>query len=230
VTGFATGRTWRNALGLAAVLALAAGVVIGTWFRPPATTITQTPVQPEVVPQTASGTPASEAAPHTDATPPAPAAPAGSADISLLRGRALTLPVSGMGAGQLSDTYSQARAAGAPHEAIDIMAPRGTPVLAVEDGRVVKLFLSKPGGVTLYQFDPDSNYAYYYAHLDRYADGIAEGVTVRKGQVIAYVGSTGNASPDAPHRHFAIFKLGAEKQWWRGVPLNPFLVWRDARR
>lgn len=143
--------------------------------------------------------------------------------------RALTLPVTGVSAAQLSDTYTQARAAGTPHEAIDIMAARGTPVLAVEDGRVAKLFLSKAGGITLYQFDPGGNYAYYYAHLDAYADGIAEGGNVRKGQVIGYVGSTGNASPDAPHLHFAIFKLGAEKQWWRGTPLNPFLVWRDAR-
>ena len=108
------------------------------------------------------------------------------------------------------------------------MAPRGTPVLAVEDGRVAKLFLSKAGGITVYQFDPVSNYAYYYAHLDRYADGLTEGASLHKGQVIGYVGSTGNASPDAPHLHFAIFKLGPERQWWRGTPLNPYLVWRGA--
>ncbi|MCZ8256840.1 MAG: M23 family metallopeptidase, partial [Polaromonas sp.] len=134
-----------------------------------------------------------------------------------------------VGAAQLTDTYSQARAAGTPHEAVDIMAPRGTPVLAVEDGKLVKLFLSKPGGITIYQFDPDNQYAYYYAHLDRYADGITEGASLRKGQVIGFVGSTGNASPDAPHLHFAIFKLGPERQWWRGAPLNPYLVWRDPK-
>lgn len=139
----------------------------------------------------------------------------------------LTLPVSGVKAAQLGDTYTQARAAGAPHEAIDIMAARGTPVLAVEDGRVAKLFLSKPGGITLYQFDPGAAYAYYYAHLDSYAEGITEGASVRKGQVIGYVGSTGNASPEAPHLHFAVFRLGPEKQWWRGTPVNPFLLWRD---
>jgi murein DD-endopeptidase MepM/ murein hydrolase activator NlpD len=109
------------------------------------------------------------------------------------------------------------------------MSARGTPVLAVEDGKVAKLFLSKPGGITIYQFDPASQYAYYYAHLDRYAEGLTEGASLRKGQVIGYVGSTGNASPDAPHLHFAIFKLGPERQWWRGAPLNPYLVWRDAR-
>lgn len=167
---------------------------------------------------------------NSDAAPnalPNRANPPDLSDLTRLRARSLSLPVRGVDAAQLSDTYAQARAAGAPHEALDIMAPRGTPVIAVEDGRVAKLFLSKPGGITLYQFDPDSQFAYYYAHLDRYADGISEGDSVRKGQVIAYVGSTGNASPDAPHLHFAIFKLGVEKQWWRGTPINPFQVWRD---
>ncbi len=160
---------------------------------------------------------------------PSLAAALNAPDLSPLRSRALVLPVQGATAAQLSDTYTQARAGGAAHEALDIMAPRGTPVLAVEEGRVAKLFLSKSGGITLYQFDPDRHYAYYYAHLDSYADGVAEGANLRKGQVIGYVGSTGNASPDAPHLHFAIFRLGPERQWWRGTPLNPYLVWRDAR-
>jgi murein DD-endopeptidase MepM/ murein hydrolase activator NlpD len=226
---------------LGAVLAVAAGAVIGTWFRPAATTQTTAvatrpqpleagPVaRPEAMLPTAAASPAPEPAPNTDATPATLAEPPDSSELSRLRTRALTLPVTGVSAAQLSDTYTQARAAGAPHEAIDIMAARGTPVLAVEDGRIAKLFLSKPGGITLYQFDPSGEFAYYYAHLDAYADGITEGGTVRKGQVIGYVGSTGNASPEAPHLHFAIFKLGAEKQWWRGTPINPFLVWRDAK-
>ncbi len=150
-------------------------------------------------------------------------------DVTLLRSRALTIPVQGVTALQLVDTFTQARAGGVPHDAIDIMASRGTPVLAVEDGRIAKLFVSNAGGITLYQFDPESRYAYYYAHLDRYADGMTEGGSLKKGQVIGYVGSTGNASPDAPHLHFAIFKLEAERQWWRGAPLNPYLVWREAK-
>ena len=153
----------------------------------------------------------------------------GEPDIAQLRARALVLPVQGIDSARLSDTYTQARAAGLPHEALDIMAQRGTPVLAVEDGEVVKLFFSKSGGITLYQFDPNRRYAYYYAHLDRYAEGVREGSKLRKGQVIGYVGSTGNALPGAPHLHFAIFTLGPERQWWRGTPLNPFLVWRDAK-
>lgn len=233
---------WRKVLTLGAVLAVVAGVVIGTWFRPEATTpvavleASPTPLQappPEpvavpVLPQAGSAAPASEPAPNTDVTPNTPAQPDDASDLSRLRARMLTLPVSGVKATQLGDTYAQARAAGAPHEALDIMAARGTPVLAVEDGRVAKLFLSKPGGITLYQFDPGGEYAYYYAHLDAYAEGIAEGASLRKGQVIGYVGSSGNASPGAPHLHFAVFKLEAQKQWWRGAPINPFLLWREA--
>ena len=150
-------------------------------------------------------------------------------DVSRLRSRGLALPVSAISAAQLTDNYTHARTGGATHEALDIMAPRGTPVLAVEDGRVTKLFLSKAGGITLYQFDPAGEYVYYYAHLDRYAEGITEGDAVTKGQIIGYVGSTGNAAPDAPHLHFAVFRLGPERQWWRGAPINPFLIWRDAK-
>ncbi len=225
---------------LGALLAVLAGGVIGTWFRPAATTqppaaadlpaaVAAAPVAPAAASPTAPGAPPAEPAPNTDATPATPAVPADASDLSRLRTRALDIPVQGFRAAQLSDNYTQGRAGGALHEALDIMAPRGTPVLAVEDGRIAKLFLSKPGGITLYQFDPSGEFAYYYAHLDAYADGIAEGGSVRKGQVIGYVGSSGNASPDAPHLHFAIYKLGPEKQWWRGTPLNPWLVWRDAR-
>ena len=146
-----------------------------------------------------------------------------------LRSRGLVVPVISVSAAQLMDNYSQPRSGGATHEAIDIMAPRGTPVLAVEDGHVTKLFLSTAGGITLYQFDPAAAYAYYYAHLERYAEGIKEGATVLKGQVIGYVGSTGNAAPDAPHLHCAGSRLGPERQWWRGTPINPFLIWRDAK-
>lgn len=247
-----TRRGWRNALALGGVVALGVGLVVGTWFKPAPQTQTVAVVQPTLpplppaAPAATAATAAPQAAPavpvadkvatplSTDPAPavsanPTPADPSDPSDVSRLRARKLTLPVTGVSAAQLSDTYAQARAAGAPHEALDIMAPRGTPVLAVEDGQVAKLFLSKPGGITLYQFDPDSNYAYYYAHLDRYADGIVEGASLRKGQVIGYVGSTGNASPDAPHLHFAIFRLGPERQWWRGTPLNPFLVWRDTK-
>ena len=151
-------------------------------------------------------------------------------DTARLRARDLTVPVQGVARAQLSDTFTQARAGGARrHDAIDILAPKGTPVLAVEDGRIAKLFFSQGGGgITVYQFDPGEQYAYYYAHLDRYADGLKEGQTVRRGQVIGYVGATGNASADAPHLHFAIHVLNAQKEWWKGDALNPYPVLRGA--
>jgi len=134
----------------------------------------------------------------------------------------LLIPVQGVQAAKLVDTFTQSRGAGRLHDAIDIMATRGTPVLAAADGRVVKLFNSKPGGTTVYQFNREEKLAYYYAHLDRYADGLAEGKVLKRGEVLGYVGSTGNASPDAPHLHFAVFVLGPEKHWWQGTAVNPY--------
>jgi murein DD-endopeptidase MepM/ murein hydrolase activator NlpD len=140
-----------------------------------------------------------------------------------LGSRNLIVPVQGLRPEQLHDTFNESRGGGERrHEALDIMAAKGTPVLAVEDGRVAKLFTSKQGGLTIYQFDPTETYAYYYAHLDHYADGLKEGDVLRRGQVIGYVGVTGNAAPDGPHLHFAIFRLTPEKQWWKGDPINPF--------
>jgi murein DD-endopeptidase MepM/ murein hydrolase activator NlpD len=139
----------------------------------------------------------------------------------------LLIPVEGMKLAQLSDNFDQQRGAERHHEALDIMAPKGTKVLAVADGKVAKLFDSKAGGLTIYQFDPSDKLAYYYAHLDKYADGLTEGAAIKRGDVIGYVGVTGNASPDAPHLHFAVFELTPEKQWWKGTPLNPFPMMAD---
>lgn len=138
----------------------------------------------------------------------------------------LRVPVQGIDRAGLHDTYTDARSEGRSHDAIDIMAAAGTPVLAVADGTVEKLFDSERGGLTLYQFDPGGRLAYYYAHLQRYADGIAEGQAIRRGQVIGYVGTTGNASADAPHLHFAIFVLGPERRWWEGEAVNPYPILR----
>src|SRR5581483_7892628 len=134
---------------------------------------------------------------------------------------ALLIPVAGVKVSEIHDTFGDPRV-GHAHEAIDIMAPRGTPVLAVDDGRIAKLFKSVPGGLTIYQFDPSGEYTYYYAHLDRYADGVREGQDVKRGDVIGYVGSTGNALATAPHLHFAMFRLGPEKRWWQGAAIDPY--------
>ena len=145
--------------------------------------------------------------------------------VEWLRKRDVKIPVEGADEDDLRDTFADARGSGRAHEALDIMAPRHTPVLAADDGVIAKLFNSQGGGgITIYQFDPTETYCYYYAHLDRYASGLKEGQRVRRGDVIAYVGSTGNASPDAPHLHFAIFRLGLERQWWKGEPINPYPV------
>jgi murein DD-endopeptidase MepM/ murein hydrolase activator NlpD len=134
----------------------------------------------------------------------------------------LLLPVFGVSENELQDTYTQARSGGRVHRAIDIRAPRGTAVLASVDGTIRKLFTSRAGGLTIYEFDVAEERVYYYAHLDRYAMGIHEGQQVKQGTVIGYVGTTGNAPPDAPHLHFAIEVLPPTKEWWKGEPLNPY--------
>lgn len=166
--------------------------------------------------------PSSPALPASGAQAPADAA------AVAVHGK-LLVPVQGIKLANLSDTYDQPRGTQRHHEALDIMAPTGTPVLAATDGKVAKLFTSKPGGTTLYQFDPNEKYAYYYAHLDRYADGIKEGMDIKRGDVIGYVGVTGNSDPNAPHLHFAVFELTPEKQWWKGTPLNPFPLMSDGQ-
>jgi murein DD-endopeptidase MepM/ murein hydrolase activator NlpD len=145
-------------------------------------------------------------------------------DLDRLRDRRLQLPVLGFDVRSLRDNFAEARG-GRVHEALDLAAPRGTPVLAVDDGVVKKLFTSKPGGLTVYQFDPSETYSYYYAHLDRYADGLKEGAALRKGEVLGYVGTTGNAPPGVPHLHFTVFKLEPDKRWWHGTAINPYPLW-----
>jgi murein DD-endopeptidase MepM/ murein hydrolase activator NlpD len=147
-------------------------------------------------------------------------------DVANLRNRNLEIPVKGVEARALADSFHDARG-GRKHEAIDILAPRGTEVLAVENGRIAKLFTSAAGGLTIYQFDPSEEFVYYYAHLDSYAPNAQEGNDVRRGDVIGYVGTTGNAPKNTPHLHFAIAKLEPDHRWWGGTPLDPFLVWRD---
>ena len=137
-----------------------------------------------------------------------------------LANKILAFPVKGHERA-LRDNFDEKRGS-TPHEALDIMAPRGTPVLAVDDGTVAKLFKSVPGGNTIYLFDESGSLAYYYAHLDRYAPGLREGGKVKRGEVIGYVGSTGNARADAPHLHFTAYALGADRKWWKGVAINPY--------
>ena len=130
-------------------------------------------------------------------------------------------PFSGLALADLRDTFGEMHN-GHRHEAIDILEPRGAPVHAVTAGTIRKLFLSKPGGTSIYEFDEIGMYCYYYAHLDRYAEGLREGMRIERGEIIGFVGSTGNADARTPHLHFAIFELGPEKQWWKGTAIDPY--------
>ena len=170
---------------------------------PSASTSNASPALPTPVPPTANASPALQ---HSESAPP----------------NNLIIPVAGIRADELRDTFSESRSEGRIHDAIDIPAPLGTPVLAAADGTIIKLFQSEKGGTTIYQLSTDNRFVYYYAHLDRYAPGIAEGQQVTRGELIGYVGSTGNASPDAPHLHFAIARLDASKAWWKGDAINPY--------
>ena len=136
----------------------------------------------------------------------------------------LAIPVSGVGQGDLIDTYTQARAGGARrHDAIDIMAPHGTPVLAAAPGTVEKIYFSDGGGgKTVYVRSDDGRWSYYYAHLQDYAPGLQEGQRVQRGQVLGTVGSTGNANPQGPHLHFAINRMAPGEKWHAGNPINPY--------
>jgi len=150
------------------------------------------------------------------------AAPSMTESIGSLARRDLLIPVGGVTGNRLTDTFNDSRALGRRHDAIDIMAPRGTEVRAVDDGTIAKLFTSKAGGLTIYQFDPTQTFSYYYAHLDHYASGLAEHQSVSRGQLLGYVGSTGNASENAPHLHFAIARLSTDRAWRKGDPINPY--------
>ena len=134
----------------------------------------------------------------------------------------LIIPVAGVRADQLLDTFADSRSEGRVHDAIDIPAPAGTPVLAAADGQVLKLFQSERGGTTIYQLSKDQKLVFYYAHLQRYADGLAQGALVRQGDVIAYVGDTGNAGAGNYHLHFSIAVVSDPKRYWEGTNINPY--------
>ena len=144
-----------------------------------------------------------------------------SSSSSQLRSGNLLIPVAGIVQNQLRNTFNESRGGGRVHQAIDILAPHGTPVIAAVDGKIRKLFNSKAGGITIYQADAADEKMYYYAHLARYADGLREGQFVSRGDVIGYVGTTGNAR-STPHLHFAINILPPTKEWWKGEPIDPY--------
>ena len=169
--------------------------------------------------------------PSPEETPPPqieqaspPAQPLNNSFVGTLR---LIIPVAGVRPAQLLDTFADARSEGRIHDAIDIPAPAGTPVLAAADGEVVKLFQSERGGTTVYQLSSDRKLVYYYAHLQGYADGLVVGKFVKQGDVIAYVGDTGNAGAGNFHLHFSISIVADPKRYWEGTNINPYPLLRQ---
>jgi peptidoglycan LD-endopeptidase LytH len=211
-----------------------AGMVVGWWLRsgPPVPAFQHEANvvlrgQPEDVPADA------HALAHAGAPSDEPTFAAKRSDddaITELEGRDLRVPVDHVAVNEWKGMFAERRAAGhRTHEAVDIPAPRGTPVHAVEDGTIARLFYSKAGGNTIYQFDPTQRFCYYYAHLDTYASGLGDNRHVQRGDILAYVGTSGNAAGGTPHLHFAIFELGSARHWWQGRPLDPYLVFRRAQ-
>jgi murein DD-endopeptidase MepM/ murein hydrolase activator NlpD len=150
---------------------------------------------------------------------------------ALLAARGLIIPVEGVDPSRVRDSYTASRG-GRTHDAVDIMAPRGTPVIAADSGTIFKLRQNQAGGITIYQLDPAERFVYYYAHLDRYEQGLVEGMTIRKGDVIGFVGTTGNAPKDLPHLHFQVMLYRGRGQYWGGEPINPhpFLTRKEGPR
>ena len=147
-------------------------------------------------------------------------------DITALQAQGMVIPVAGVQAKNLIDSFDDMRGGTRRHNALDIMAQRNTPVLAATSGKILKLHNSAAGGLSIYESDATSRFVLMYGHLDSYRPGLKEGASVSRGEIIGFVGSTGNANPAAPHLHFQIMRNDNMKDWWKGTPLNPFPVFR----
>jgi murein DD-endopeptidase MepM/ murein hydrolase activator NlpD len=230
-------RRFSGLLPLALIAAFVAGAVVDGWLRtygppkpstrsdlelrpmPPAATISRSNGGP--TPSAAAPTAAATTTTRIGAAP-TPVATAGDVPQGRLR-----VPIDGESIESLKGGFAETRGSDRPHEAVDMLAPRNTPVHAVDNGTIAKLFTSKAGGLTIYQFDPSGHLCYYYAHLERYADGLKDGQAVSQGDVIGYVGTTGNAPANTPHLHFAVFELKADKRWWEGKAIDPYQVFKS---
>jgi murein DD-endopeptidase MepM/ murein hydrolase activator NlpD len=223
-------RRFRGAVPLALFAAFISGVVVDGWLRThgPPRPIENT-ARPFESLRTAPSPAEGRLKPDTTENPSAPPVVSRTSGTSgLLPSSHLRLPLDGVDVESLKGGFAEKRG-GRAHEAVDMLAPRNTPVHAVENGTIAKLFTSKAGGLTIYQFDPGQRRCYYYAHLERYAEGLRDGQTVSQGDVIGYVGTSGNAPPNTPHLHFAVFELNADKHWWQGTAIDPYFVFKEKR-
>ena len=201
---------------IAIIAAFFAGVAADAWLR------TYGPPLPASV-RAAQAAPATDIPPNVSAVRRTVAPTTGTIPRGDLR-----VPIDGTDVASWKGEFEQRRDGGSRgHEAVDILSPRNTPVHAVANGTIAKIFESKAGGHTVYQFDADGRLCYYYAHLERYADGLHNGQAVHQGDVIGYVGTSGNAPANTPHLHFAVYQLDAEKRWWKGTPLDPYGVFSE---
>ena len=202
---------------------------------PSPTSVSPTPItiqSPEPLPTASAQTPVPS--PVTEASAgsptPAPSVPdlvPTAPQLGFVGTLKLIVPVAGVQPNQLLDTFSDSRSEGRVHDAIDIAAAAGTPVVAAADGQIIKLFQSERGGTTIYQLSTNQKLIFYYAHLQRYADGLTEGKYVRQGEVIGYVGDTGNAGPGNYHLHFSIAVVTDPKRYWEGTNINPYPLLRN---
>jgi murein DD-endopeptidase MepM/ murein hydrolase activator NlpD len=216
----------RRGFSLAVVFfAFCAGMIV-SWglyhFGPPLPSGTEVQAGTEVTPPPSArvGSPDTAAKGNLAATPTVPIPTTGRISAPPLR-----MPLDNVGVEAMKGGFLEKRGS-RPHEAADLLAPRNTPVHAVERGTIAKLFFSKAGGITIYQFDPGGDLIYYYAHLERYADGLHEGQTVSAGDVIGYVGTSGNAPPNTPHLHFAVIETDGNRQWWKGQAVDPYPLFK----
>ena len=216
----------RRTFPLAALfLAFCAGMVFSWWlyhYGPPVPSGTEVKAGTEVVPPSARvGSPNVASGSSRTDVPSVPIPTTGHLSAPPLR-----MPLDHVDVETMRGGFQERRGS-RPHEAADLLAPRNTPVHAVEGGTIAKLFVSKAGGLTIYQFDPAGLVCYYCAHLERYADGLREGQTVSAGDVIGYVGTSGNAPPNTPHLHFAVLELNGERQWWKGRAVDPYPLFKS---
>jgi murein DD-endopeptidase MepM/ murein hydrolase activator NlpD len=142
--------------------------------------------------------------------------------VDYLLARGMLIPVAGVSVGQLHDTFDEGRDGGRVHRALDILAPRGTPVLSADSGRILRVSTNSLGGNIIYATDPLGRVVYYYAHLDAYQPGLAQGALVARGDTLGFVGTTGNAPKDTPHLHFQVMRMPSDGKYWDGEPINPF--------
>jgi murein DD-endopeptidase MepM/ murein hydrolase activator NlpD len=152
-------------------------------------------------------------------------------DTEYLRTRHLVVPVAGANMAKVEDSYFEPRDGGdRTHRALDILAPRGTPILSADDGKILRMSNSSLGGITMYTVDPSNRIVYYYAHMDHYNDAMSPGRLIVRGDTLGFVGTTGNAPKDTPHLHFQIMRWPSDGKYWNGDPIDPFDFLGGVRR